>query len=203
MSISATPSASAVVEQPTGRKNLLPPTITFPSGDRVAAGGQIVIRFEASGDAMVTKIRYSIGGTDLDSEVSAQHGIATATLDVGHVSGERPVYAVAVDKVGRLSTMASSAFTVSVVSNLQGRALDMTTWLPLQGATVRLEPIGIEIVTGTDGTFQFSVEPGLYTLIGTYTGPPSLYFSQQLQLDEYGLNLDLPLFPTSVAGDLA
>ncbi|TDC60930.1 hypothetical protein E1258_13235 [Micromonospora sp. KC207] len=119
------------------------------------------------------------------------------TIDVGHLSGERPVYAVAVDRHGRLSPMTQGSFTVSVMWSLSGRALDMNNWLPVEGATIRLEPVGIEVVTGSDGGFQFAVDPGLYTLTGTCAGPPSLSgSSQQLEVDGQGLDYELYLIPT-------
>ncbi|WP_157562948.1 hypothetical protein [Micromonospora chokoriensis] len=192
------PPASAAVRGPSGTKAPLQPAVSFPGGDDVAEGGQIAIRFDAIGDTRVTKFRYSVGDTHLASEVyAASNGTADVTIDVGNVMGERPVYVVAVDRRGRLSPMTQGSFTVSAVWNLEGQALDMTTWLPVEGATIRLEPAGIEVVTGPDGAFQFAVDPGLYNLIGTYAGPPSLYGSQQLELDHQKVYFDLYLFPDS------
>lgn len=192
------PPASAAVPGPSGTKAPLQPAISFPGGDSAAEGGQIAITFAASGDTRVTKFRYSVDNTHLDGEVqAASDGTASVTIDVGSVTGERPVYAVAVDRRGRLSPMTQGSFTVSAIWSLQGQAFDTTTWLPLEGATIRLEPAGIEVVTGPDGAFQFVVDPGLYNLIGTYAGPPSLYGSQQVELDNQGMRLDLYLFPDS------
>ncbi|MDG4796300.1 hypothetical protein [Micromonospora sp. WMMD1082] len=177
----------------------LPPVISFPNGDSVVEGGQLAIRFAANGGASVSSYRYSVDGASLGSVIAAgPDGAADVTIDVGDLSGERPVYAVAVDRRGRLSPMTRGSFTVSVMWSLRGRALDMTTWLPVVGATIRLEPVGIEVVTGPDGGFQFAVDPGLYTLTGTYAGPPSLSARvEQLEIDGQGLRLDLPLFPDS------
>ncbi|MGN9892391.1 hypothetical protein [Micromonospora sp. L31] len=190
--------ASAAVGRAGGTKVPLQPAISFPNGDSVAGGGQIAIRFDANGDTTVTRFRYSVDDTKLDSEVpAAPDGTANVTIDVGSVGGEHPVYAVAVDRHGRLSPMTQGTFTVSAISNLKGQALDATTWLPVEGATIRLEPAGIEVVTGPDGGFQFAVDPGLYTLTGTHAGPPSLYGSQQLLLDNQETWFDLYLFPDS------
>ncbi|MFI6232816.1 hypothetical protein ACIBD9_04560 [Micromonospora sp. NPDC050784] len=192
------PPASAAVRGSSGTKTALQPAISFPNGDSAAEGGQIAIRFDANGDTRATKFRYSVGDTSLGSEVhAASDGTATVTIDVGSVTGERPVYAVAVDRRGRLSPMAQGSFTVAAVWSLQGQAFDTTTWLPLEGATIRLEPAGVEVVTGPDGAFRFAVDPGLYNLVGTYAGPPSLYGSQQLELDNQGMRFDLYLFPDS------
>lgn len=191
--------ASAAVGRPLGAKAPSQPVIGFPSGDSVSAGGQIAVRFDANGDTTVTRFRYSVGNTTLGNEVPATpDGTATVTIDVGNVTGERPVYAVSVDRQGRVSPMTQGTFTVSAVWSLEGQAIDATTWMPVEGATIRLEPAGIEVVTGPDGTFQFAVDPGLYTLTGTYAGPPSLSSSsQQLELDGQGLWFDLLLFPDS------
>ncbi|MEU8259648.1 hypothetical protein AB0C02_03360 [Micromonospora sp. NPDC048999] len=186
--------AAQLAEQKVSRQ----PAITFPNGDSAAEGGQIAIRFAVNGGTKVTAYRYSVDNTSLGSEVAAgPGGTADVTIDVGNVSGGHPVYAVAVDRQGRLSPMTQGTFTVSVIWNLTGQALDMITWLPVVGATIRLEPAGIEVVTGPDGRFQFAVDPGLYTLTGTYAGPPSLSGSQQLELDSQGLWFDLYLFPDS------
>jgi hypothetical protein len=190
--------ASAAVGRPAGAKAPLQPVIGFPSGDSVSAGGQLTIRFKGNGDTTVARFRYSVDNTNLGNEVpAAQDGTATVTIDVGNVTGERLVYAVAVDRHGRLSPMTQGTFTVSAVWSLQGQAIDATTWMPVEGATIRLEPAGIEVVTGLDGTFQFAVDPGLYTVTGTYAGPPSLSGSQQLEVDGQGLWFDLYLFPDS------
>lgn len=180
-----------------GTKVPLQPAISFPNGDSVAVGGQIAVRFDANGDTTVTGFRYSIDDTELDSQVSvAADGTASVTIDAGNVSGAHPLYAVAVGRQGRLSAVTQGTFTVVATWNLKGQALDATTWLPVAGATIRLEPAGTEVVTGPDGGFQFAVDPGLYTLTGTYAGPPSLYGSQQLQLDSQETWFDLYLFPT-------
>ncbi|MEU4776409.1 hypothetical protein [Micromonospora sp. NPDC023633] len=193
------PPASAAVTRSVKTKAPLQPAISFPNGDSVVEGGQLAIRFDANGDTSVTSYRYSVGGTDLGSVVAAgPDGAANVTIDVGNVSGQRPVYAVAVDRQGRLSPMNQGSFTVSVLWSLRGQALDMNTWLPVAGATIRLDPVGIEVVTGPDGSFQFAIDPGIYTLTGTYAGPPSLSgSSQQLEIDGQGLWHDLYLWPDS------
>ncbi|MEU6021146.1 hypothetical protein [Micromonospora sp. NPDC047134] len=190
------PPASAAVTRPAETK-VPQPTISFPAGDSVVEGGQIAIRFAANGHPKVISYRYSIGDTNLGREVQAgPDGTANVTVDAGNVSGEHLVYAVGVDRRGRLSPMTQESFAVSVMWSIQGQALDMTTWLPVAGATVRLEPAGIEVVTGPDGRFQFAADPGLYTLIGTYAGPPSLAgSSQELEVDGQGMWFDLYLFP--------
>ncbi|MEU4680146.1 hypothetical protein [Micromonospora sp. NPDC023737] len=191
--------ASAAVGRPAGAKAPSQPGIGFPNGNSVSAGGQIAIRFDVDGDTTVTRFRYSVDNITLGNEVpAAPDGTATVTVDVGNVTGERPVYAVSVDRRGRVSSMTQGTFTVSAVWSLQGQAIDATTWMPVEGATIRLEPAGIEVVTGPDGIFQFAVDPGLYTLTGTYAGPPSLSgSSQQLELDGQGLWFDVYLFPDS------
>ncbi|PZG17696.1 hypothetical protein C1I95_15085 [Micromonospora craterilacus] len=193
------PTASAAVTRSVETKVPLPPTISFPNGDSVVEGGQLAVRFDANGHTKVASYRYSVDRTSLGSTVPAgRDGSANVTIDVGNVSGNRPIYAVAVDRQGRISSMTANSFTVSVLWSLRGRALDITTFLPVVGATIRLEPVGIEVVTDSDGVFQFAVDPGLYSLAGTYAGPPSLSgSSQQLEVDGQGLWFDLLLFPDS------
>lgn len=191
---------AAAAERLGGAKVPLQPAISFPNGDSVPEGGQIAIKFDANGDTKVTKFRYSVDSTSLDSEVpAASDGTASVTIDVGDVTGEHGVYAVAVDRCGRLSPITAGTFTVTAVWNLRGRAVDVTTFLPVEGATIRLEPADIEVVTGPDGSFRFAVDPGIYTLIGTYAGPPSLYGSVQLELGNQSLWWELVLFPDSAS----
>ncbi|MFI5495389.1 hypothetical protein [Actinoplanes sp. NPDC051859] len=192
-SLVASPAAAA------GAKVPCKPAIGFPAGAGVAAGGQIAVRFDAKGDAKVTRFRYSVGSTTLDKEVlAAADRTATVLVDAGDVTGDRLVYAVAVDRRGRVSPMTQGSFTVSATWSLQGRAIDATTWMPVEGATIRLEPAGIEMVTGPDGAFQFVADPGLYTVTGTFVGPPGLSGSSpELQLDGQGLNFELYMFPDS------
>ncbi|MEU6074234.1 hypothetical protein [Micromonospora sp. NPDC047074] len=190
------PPASAAAASVT-TKVPLQPTISFPNGNSALEGGQLAVRFDANGDPKVTSFRYSFYNTSLGSEVLAgPDGTATVTIDVGSGGGQRPVYAVAIDRHGQRSPMTQATFTVSVIWDLRGQALDMTTWLPVAGATIRLEPAGVEVVTGPDGYFQFDVDPGLYTLTGTYAGPPSLSgSSHEMEIDGQGLWFELYLFP--------
>lgn len=48
---------------------------------------------------------------------------------------------------------------------LRGRVLDAATSEPIPGATLQLQPIEKNDVTAADGSFKFSVQSGIYTLI--------------------------------------
>ncbi|OZV77527.1 hypothetical protein CA850_22890 [Micromonospora echinospora] len=171
--------------------------ISFPGGSSIPEGGRIAVRFDADGDTTVTRFRYAVDGAHPTSEVPVgPDGTASVLVDVGW-PGEHTVHAIAVNGDDRLSGLSVARFTVSVVWDLRGWALDATTFLPVSGATIRLEPGGGEVVTGADGYFQFDVEPGLHTLSGLHAGPPSLSGSQELLLDGQGVTFDLYLFPDS------
>ena len=66
------------------------------------------------------------------------------------------------------------------------------TWT-LEGPGFPTPTVG---ATGTTTHARAFAQPGLYTLTGTYAGPPSLSGSSQpLELDGQGLWFDLLLFP--------
>jgi hypothetical protein len=177
----------------------LPPAISFPNGATVLAGGQLQVRFDAGGDTNVTKFRYSVDGTSLDSEVSAAAagGTATVTVNAGSVLGGHPIYAVAVDDGNRLSELSQAEFTVNPAASLNGMVLDESEFLstPVAGAMVTLEPGGLSTVTDANGAFSFaSLAPGHYTLSATFGGPCGLSGSVELDIDGMGFYWDLPVF---------
>ncbi|MFI6824812.1 hypothetical protein ACIBJE_28270 [Micromonospora sp. NPDC050187] len=191
------PPASALAARSAQTTAPLQPVISFPGGSSVPEGGRIAIRFDADGDTTVTRFRYGVNSTHLASEVPVgPDGTASVLVDVSR-PGEHSVHAIAVDGDNRLSGLSAARFMVTVVWDLRGWVLDSTTFLPVSGAIIRLEPSGGEVVTGADGYFQFDVEPGVHTLSGLHAGPPSLSGSQQLLLDGQGVTFDLYLFPDS------
>ena len=51
-------------------------------------------------------------------------GTATVTIDVGPVTGERPLYVVAVDDGDRVSGLSQAQFTVTPAVSLSGMVID-------------------------------------------------------------------------------
>ncbi|MFG1779480.1 carboxypeptidase regulatory-like domain-containing protein [Micromonospora sp. NPDC049048] len=176
----------------------LQPAVSFPNGTEATAGGQLQVIFNAGGDTNITKFRYSVGGTALDTEVNAAAagGTATVTLNVGTTNGERPIHVVAVDDGGRVGGMSRGLFTVKPTAFLNGQVLDFTTFLPVAGATVRMEPGGLQTVTAADGGYSFTgFAPGIYTLHAAVGGRCGLAGSGQVEIDGQGNYLELYLFP--------
>lgn len=171
----------------------LQPKITFPNGADVTAGGQLTVKFDAGGDTNVTKFKYSVDGTGLGTTVNATTagGTATVTISVGGTTGERPVYAVAVNDGGRVGGMAQGQFTVAPAASLSGTVWD-PYFLPQAGALVQLQPGGYQATTGADGSYALSNFPvGTYTITVTFGGRCGLAFSQSMEIDGQGLTLDI------------
>ncbi|MEU1240943.1 carboxypeptidase regulatory-like domain-containing protein [Micromonospora parva] len=178
----------------------LQPVLTFPNGTNATVGAQMSVTFSAGGDTNVTKFRWSADNTSLANEViaSAPGGTATVSVPVGAITGERPLYVVAVDDGNRVSGRTQGSFVVKPATILSGVAIDVMTFMPVVGATVRLEPGGLQVVTGSDGGYSFSgFAPGTYTVSGVKGGRCGLSGSQQLLVDGQGVWLDLYLFPYS------
>ncbi|WP_433551260.1 carboxypeptidase regulatory-like domain-containing protein [Micromonospora zamorensis] len=191
------------VEAPTNLAKLavpLQPKTTLPNGSEVIAGGQLTMRFDAGGDTNITKFRYSVGDTSLGNTVNATvpGGSATATINVGTTTGQRPIYVVAVDDGGRISGISQTAFTVKVTAFVYGMVYNENS-LPSAGATVRLEPGGYQTTTGSDGSFNLAgFTPGVYTLIGSVGGScGSSVTDGPYEIDGQGLGVDLYLIPRS------
>ncbi|MEV4808368.1 carboxypeptidase regulatory-like domain-containing protein [Micromonospora avicenniae] len=180
----------------------LQPKITFPNGSEVTAGGQLTVKFDAGGDTNVTKFGYSVDGTGLGTTVNASSagGTATVNVNVGSVTGERPVYAVAVDDGNRVGGMAEAAFTVTPAASLSGTVWD-STFLPRAGAVVRLQPGGYQVTSGADGSYALAnFPPGSYTVTATFGGRCGEAFSGPLEVDGQGLTFDI--FLGAISDDL-
>ncbi|NES16769.1 hypothetical protein G3554_16455 [Micromonospora sp. PPF5-17] len=180
----------------------LQPKITFPNGAGVTAGGQLTVKFDAGGDTNITKFKYSLDGTGLGSTVNATSagGTATVTVPVGNTTGQRPVYAVAVDDGNRVGPMAQNQFTVSPAASMSGTVWD-PNFMPQAGALVQLQPGGYQATSAADGSYSLAnFPPGTYTVTVTYGGRCGLVLSQQVEIDGQGFVFDI--FLIAVGDDL-
>ncbi|MEV0394968.1 carboxypeptidase regulatory-like domain-containing protein [Polymorphospora rubra] len=149
----------------------LPAVISFPNGTEANAGGQLTATFDAGGDTNVTKFRYSVGSAGVDTEVAATGpgGTATVAINAGSVTGERSLFAVAVDDGNRLSGLAQASFTVTAATSLSGMVMNDADFTPLVGAVVTLEPGGYQTTSDASGAYSFTgMAPGTYTLVASY-----------------------------------
>ncbi|WBB52545.1 carboxypeptidase-like regulatory domain-containing protein [Verrucosispora sp. WMMD573] len=180
----------------------LPPAITFPNGSEVSAGGQLTVTFDAEGDTDVTSFRYSIDGTGLGSTVPAisAGGSATVVLDVGNVSGSRPIYAVAVDDNGsRVSGLSQGEFTVLPATSLAGTVWD-AYFLPQAGAVITLRPGDHQATSGADGGYAFTdLTRGAYTVTATLGDRCVASFA--LEIDSQGQTVDIFVPPVGEGSD--
>ncbi|PWR11162.1 hypothetical protein DKT68_06760 [Micromonospora acroterricola] len=180
----------------------LQPKITFPNGANVTAGGTFTVKFDAGGDTNVTKFKYSVDGTGLGTTVNATAagGTATVTINVGSTTGERPVYAVAVDDGNRVGGIDQGKFTVAPAASLSGTVWD-PNWMPQAGAVVQLQPGGYQATSGADGSYALTNFPtGSYTITATVGGRCGLALSQPIQIDGQGLMFDI--FLSAFSDDL-
>ncbi|MCM4076008.1 carboxypeptidase-like regulatory domain-containing protein [Paractinoplanes hotanensis] len=175
----------------------LTPTISFPDGNTVEQGGTLSVRLDAEGDKSVTQFRYSVGAPTLNLTAAPNEpgGYAVVQVPVGNVPGSRSVYAVASD--GAIDSLLTAAgIQVRNLTLLNGRVLDITTFLPVPDATVRLEPGGFQTTTNAEGEFSFltsEVPPGLYTVITSHGGCSRE--EGPYEVDGQGLTIDLLLVP--------
>lgn len=182
----------------------LQPVVTFPNGTQADVGEQLTVRFDARGDINVTKFRYSIDNTHLGSEVAADSpgGTATVTFNVGNTPGERTLYVVAVTDGNQVSDMMPGTVTVIGSPNISGFVIDVTTFEPVAGATVRMEPGGLTTTSDANGAYSFTgFEPGVYTISAEYGGPCGLFGSTTIEISRAGIIWDVYLLPYEGPGD--
>ncbi|MFC8849458.1 MULTISPECIES: carboxypeptidase regulatory-like domain-containing protein [unclassified Micromonospora] len=180
----------------------LPPTITFPDGAEALAGGQLTVTFDAGGDTNVTQFKYSVNDDGLNATVNATTagGTATVTINVGSVTGERRVYAAAVDDGNRPSGVAEKPFAVSPPASLSGTVWD-PNFVPQAGAVIRLEPGGYQASSGIDGSYALTNFPtGSYTVTAAFGGRCGLAFSDAVEIEGGGHTLDI--FLAAISDDL-
>jgi hypothetical protein len=172
-----------------------PPTITFPAGNTALAGGTLSVRLDANGDTSVTEFRYSVGVTNqnLLAVPDEPGGSVVLAIPAGPAAGQRSLYARS-GTATATSAVAVATFEVLPTSLWSGRVVDFTTFLPVEGAVVRMEPGGYATTTNADGEFTFSsdVPAGLYTV----TAAAAVGCASPWELlIEAGLYIELYLFP--------
>ncbi|MEU4690383.1 carboxypeptidase regulatory-like domain-containing protein [Actinoplanes sp. NPDC023714] len=176
------------------------PAITFPNGSQATAGGTITVTFDAGGDRRVTGFRYSLGTATLDAAVAAgvRGGTATVDLAVGDITGDRQLFAAAVDRFGRVGPLNLAAVSVTPAAGgqLTGTVLNGYTWQPIAGATVTLAPGGLQVTTGDNGAFTVGgVAAGTYAVTAAVGGDCPATSTQTLDIDGQGLYFEFYLFP--------
>ncbi|MFD0732741.1 LamG-like jellyroll fold domain-containing protein [Planotetraspora mira] len=171
----------------------LQPGVSFPDGNTVTQGEKLTVRFDARGDTNVVRFDYDDNGSN--RSVQATGGSATVTIDA-RWAGTDFVSVVAVDEVGHRSPEARGWFTVEGVPSISGTVVNYPWWSPVEGATVTLEPGGMSMVTGPDGTYRFDGFPaGHYTLTATKDGSCPLSSGVvNRDISEQQLGEDLILF---------
>ncbi|MBU2667094.1 carboxypeptidase regulatory-like domain-containing protein [Actinoplanes bogorensis] len=174
----------------------LPPVLSFTDGvGSVKKGGTIRVTISAGGDTNVTKYRYSLGGTALDSSQTptAVGGDVTVPVPVGSIAGERPLHAVAVSG-DRDSPLAQIEIDVLLGALLSGTVLDLATSELAVGATVRLQPGNIVATTDDDGAFSFpDLVQGDYTVTASFGGRCGQAGKQAFEVSSEGLTLEVYL----------
>jgi hypothetical protein len=163
---------ATTVPQPTRPRT---PSISFPDGNSTVQGGTLSMRLDANGDQTVTEFRYSVGTTSLNLTAvpDVPGGSVVVQIPVGNVpTSAGNVFAVA--STGTVSSLLTAGtFEVRSLTSLTGRTVDISSFLPVAGAVVRLEPGGHEATTTADGEFSFltgDVPAGVYTLTASYGG---------------------------------
>lgn len=176
-------------------------TITFPDGPETSTGGTIAVRFDAGGDSRVTGFRYSLGSRPLSGTVEADvpGGSATVSLSVGSIAGDRQVFAAAVDNDGLVGPLNQATINVTQTVLFQGWVKDLDG-IPVEGATVTLEPGGYQQTSDESGKVEFSGIPtGEYTTTATATlnGNCPVAASQLLLIGKHGVTFQFILRPVS------
>lgn len=174
-----------------------PPVVTFPNGATAEVNTQLTVVFDAGGDTTVTAFRYSVDSTSLNQTVApvTPGGTATVSVPAGASTGTHPLFVVTDDGT-TTSEWTRWEFTVTGPPTLSGRVYNVLTSDPVVGAVVRLEPAGLQVISGPYGEFSFAgFEPGVYTLSATLDGPCPLFGSEDMEITYYGTETNLDVIP--------
>ena len=119
----------------------------------MSGGGNLNVTLRGGGDINVTKFRWSLDAPSLDHESAVSGGgSVTVAVPVGVTTGDRLLYVAAVDSGNRVSPTTQYTFTVESAVSVSGIVLDAMTFLPVDGASVTLEPGGRRTTTDSDGS---------------------------------------------------
>jgi hypothetical protein len=170
------------------------PAITFPNGPSAKVGQPLQVLLSAAGNPGVTSIKYSLGTQTLSSSVTlpAAGGQATVTV-TPTMPGLAFVFAASVDGAGRQSDPAAAIVFVTSAPALSGTVVDSVSGIPVSGATVRLDPVGLSVVTAANGAYSFTdTAAGLYTVTASVGSTCGKVATSEVQLDQETV-LDLSL----------
>ena len=129
-----------------------PPSISFPEGNTTVQGGTLSVRLDANGDETVTEFHYSVRSIalNLTAVPNEPGGFVVVQIPVGNIAGQGSVYAAA--STGTVASLTTAGtFEVQSLTEPDGQVLDLATFLPVEGAVVRLEPGAHQITTAADG----------------------------------------------------
>ncbi|MFC4072460.1 carboxypeptidase regulatory-like domain-containing protein [Actinoplanes subglobosus] len=177
------------------RSKALQPAVTFPNGTGVPASGNLKVTFDAEGDTNVTRFRYSLDADGLAGAVTAAAAGGTATVDipVGTTKGDRQLFFAGED-ASRIGVKDQRTFTVLAMASLSGPVID-EDGLPLENATVTLQPGGLTATTDANGIYSFpELEVNTYTVRATHNGRCGTAGSQSFLVGKYGLELQLTVY---------
>jgi hypothetical protein len=174
----------------------LTPSISFPDGNTTVQGGTLAMRLDTNGDESVTQFRYSVRtlALDLTAVPNQPGGFAIVQLPVGTISGASSVFAVA-NNGTKDSLITAGSIEVQSLTSLTGRVVDIATFLPVEGATVRVEPGGHQTTTTAEGEFSFpagDLPVGDYTISASYGACSG---EQPVSVSGGGDYVELYLFP--------
>ena len=171
--------------------------VAFPDGNVAQAGGTLNVTLGGGGDINVTKFRWSVDSAALDHESAVTAGgSVTVPVPVGSTTGDRLVYVAAVDSGNRVGPATQFTFSVDSAVSIAGVVLDATTFLPVDGAAVTLDPGGRSTTTGDDGSYRFAdFSAGTYTLRATKGGKCGLSGSAEVDITDGATSWDIYVFP--------
>jgi hypothetical protein len=174
----------------------LAPSISFPDGNTTVQGGTLSMRLDANGDQSVTQFRYSARSTalNLTAVPNQPGGFAIVQIPVGTASGPSSVFAVANNGTTD-SLLTAGSIVVQSLTSLSGRVVDVATFLPIAGATVRVEPGGYQTTTTAAGDFSFlaaDLPVGDYTITASYGACSG---EQSVSVSGWGDYVELYLYP--------